>query len=804
MGLVAQPYTEVDSGPNEMMVQLLRKNRCCRWLALLCGACLTMSGALAEDRVLEVGAVQETSVSLTEYFTVLEDPGQALTLEDVQKPEVASRFASGQRVGSSLNFGFTQSAYWLRLVLFNPDDRPVERMLEINYARLSHIQFYQQDESRSYRSVLTGNIHPFASRPYPNRNFVFPVVVPARTTQVLYMRLQSTPALIVPAILWEPRAFLLHEHTDYAWQMWYVGIASAMILFNLLLYIALRDVTYALYVGFIFCASLTFASDKGLTKEFLWGDSGMWSEISVGIGYSLTLAAGLLFMRKMLNTERVIARFDRILKMLTVFFLLLPATFFVSYSAFVKPAQFLYIGAGALIFGTGAFCAYRRQRSAYFFLVAFTLLIVGGIVSAAWGLGWLPTSILTAYSMQSGSAAEMLLLAFALADRINIIRAENAAVRANIMAEQARTDALRQSQQRYRDVIDHVGEGMLVMQEEQVRFVNQHAAQILGLPKDALMAGGFLSRIPPGQRETLQSRLAARLAGQPLPDRYEIQVQPAADGLIWLEVGDALLPSVEGNRVLVFFSDLTRRKLAEEETRNALDRQQELIQLRARFVEVCSHEFRGPLANIATAQEILLRHGERLPEESKVKLAETTMSEVRLMTEMVSQILLVGKAEAHMLGFQPRRLDPGEFCQSLAAEAQSADTKCVLVTEIAPDLPAGLYDPQLLRHILLNLLTNAFKYSPDGGEVRFRVYREGEKVVFEVSDQGIGIPEGDLPHLFAPFHRARNAGGIQGTGLGLSIVKSAVERHGGSIGVVSRVGRGSCFTVRLPLGEACA
>jgi signal transduction histidine kinase len=110
----------------------------------------------------------------------------------------------------------------------------------------------------------------------------------------------------------------------------------------------------------------------------------------------------------------------------------------------------------------------------------------------------------------------------------------------------------------------------------------------------------------------------------------------------------------------------------------------------------------------------------------------------------------------------------------------------------------GHYDEKLLHHIFSNLLSNALKYSPTGGEVRFDVRRENSSTVFEVTDQGIGIPPDEIGHLFESFHRASNVGAIQGTGLGLAIVKNAVDMHGGSIEVRSKLGEGTTFRVSLP------
>jgi len=114
----------------------------------------------------------------------------------------------------------------------------------------------------------------------------------------------------------------------------------------------------------------------------------------------------------------------------------------------------------------------------------------------------------------------------------------------------------------------------------------------------------------------------------------------------------------------------------------------------------------------------------------------------------------------------------------------------------------GELDCQRLERVLLNLLTNAVKYSPDGGDVEITVAKDGPVAVLAVRDSGIGIPAADLPHIFERFYRASNVGDQQrGTGLGLAGVQQIVEQHGGQIRAASGPGAGSTFTVRLPLTE---
>jgi len=169
------------------------------------------------------------------------------------------------------------------------------------------------------------------------------------------------------------------------------------------------------------------------------------------------------------------------------------------------------------------------------------------------------------------------------------------------------------------------------------------------------------------------------------------------------------------------------------------------------------------------------------------------------MTLMLDRVLVIGKVDAQMLTYAPRPLVLAELCQTVADEVRNQHPQAVgrLSTQLLLTPEPRPWDESLLRHMLVNLLSNAIKYSPEGGQVLLKGFEEGESTVLQVIDQGIGIPQDELDHLFESFHRASNVGTIQGTGLGLAIVKKSVELHGGSIEVESQVGHGTCFTIRL-------
>jgi len=400
-------------------------------------------------QVLDASRLGKEPVSLTEHFSILEDPGGTLTLADVRRPELAARFMSGRAPAKTLNLGVSPSAFWLRLHLRNPGDQPIERMLELTVARLAasvefHAPLYSSMGDQGYQTAHTGYLSPFSERPYKHHFYVFPLLIPAHADHVVYLRLQSPVALNVPARLWERSAFHRYERADYVSQAVYYGMVLAMVAFNLLLFIVLRDANYLLYVAFVTCTALAIGANNGITIEFLLGEFPRLANASTMVGTSITLTALLLFMRRMIGTRLLVPRLDALLKILIGVHLLLPFGLAASFPHFLRPALAADGGTALVILIIGLVCAFKRQRSAIFFVAAFALLCLAGIASSLGGLGILPANAFTNNGIQFGSAIEMVVLAFALADRYNVLRSEKAIAQREAL--QAQTDALQAEQ----------------------------------------------------------------------------------------------------------------------------------------------------------------------------------------------------------------------------------------------------------------------------------------------------------------------------------------------------------------------
>jgi signal transduction histidine kinase len=238
----------------------------------------------------------------------------------------------------------------------------------------------------------------------------------------------------------------------------------------------------------------------------------------------------------------------------------------------------------------------------------------------------------------------------------------------------------------------------------------------------------------------------------------------------------------------------------EAELRDALEKEKELNELKSRFISMTSHEFRTPLSTIISSSELLEHYRHKWSEEKQITHLRRIQTAVKRMTEMLDDVLVIARAEVGKLDCKLAPLDLVEFCLTLVEELQLNVKNQHTIVFSSQDISVQCcMDEKLLGHILSNLLSNAIKYSKNGSSIRFTIGREQGRAIFEIQDQGIGIPDEDLPRLFESFYRATNVGNIQGTGLGLAIVKKCVDIYRGEIAVTSQVGVGTTFRVTLPL-----
>ncbi|MFH1196453.1 MAG: PAS domain S-box protein [bacterium] len=251
------------------------------------------------------------------------------------------------------------------------------------------------------------------------------------------------------------------------------------------------------------------------------------------------------------------------------------------------------------------------------------------------------------------------------------------------------------------------------------------------------------------------------------------------------------------NRLLQ--DEIKKQIEAEEKVKLALEKEKELSEMKSKFISLASHEFRTPLTTVFSSTELLERYGRGWDIGKYTNQTERIKKSVKYLTNLMDDVLTISRAETGKIKFEPTLINLEEICKNILDDINfiiSPNHRMNYSIELKESWI--IIDEKLFKFIVMNLLTNAIKYSPNGGEIVFKLKAKRGNLIIEISDEGMGIPEIDQRHLFEPFHRGSNVGEIRGTGLGMSIIKRSVDMHQGTIDFISVLTKGTKFTVSLP------
>jgi PAS domain S-box-containing protein len=250
---------------------------------------------------------------------------------------------------------------------------------------------------------------------------------------------------------------------------------------------------------------------------------------------------------------------------------------------------------------------------------------------------------------------------------------------------------------------------------------------------------------------------------------------------------------------LFVYTDITAQKKIEREDKNALKKEQELNELKSRFVSMASHEFRTPLSAIQTSAILIGRQNETGKEQKREKYVVQIKKNVKQLVVILNDFLSLSKLEEGKVIANKELFDFVALSKTLIEEVSMTKKTGKNIIFSSPKKPISLnIDSKLVRHIFLNLLSNAIKYSPKNTNINIKIEESAFFVSLEVQDNGIGIPKEEQDKVFDRFFRAKNAQNIQGTGLGLNIVKQYAELMDGTIAFTSETNKGTTFLVKLP------
>ncbi|MBI5130425.1 MAG: PAS domain S-box protein [Rhodopseudomonas palustris] len=354
-----------------------------------------------------------------------------------------------------------------------------------------------------------------------------------------------------------------------------------------------------------------------------------------------------------------------------------------------------------------------------------------------------------------------------------------------------------------------------------VQFISPAVEALVGLPASRLVGHGLFDRVHVADRPAYLKALSdAGRGGEARSVEFRVRREvprddrgrPTAPEFIWLEMRcrpfEPGVPTSESGEtdVVAVMRDVTDRKLQEQALEQARAEAGRADATKSRFLATMSHELRTPLNAIIGFSDMILHEDElRLAPERRTEYAQLINDSGQHLLSVVNGILDMSKMESGNFEITPEPFAPRpallNCCNLLALKAR--ENGIDLVTRAPENLPEIVGDPRAFKQILLNLVSNAIKFTERGGTVSVAAAVEGTRLVLRVSDTGVGIAAEDLKRIGDPFFQAGKTyqRRHEGTGLGLSIVKSLVGLHGGDIDVTSEVDQGTTVTVSLPLAQ---
>lgn len=378
---------------------------------------------------------------LVQATDLLVDPEGSLSIADVQRDPVAAQFTPS--TGGLSSFGFTRATYWFRFTLDNPDQAPVPLLLVLRTAWLDTVDLYIPTPE-GYRALpRLGDRQPFAQRTYQQPPLLLDVVVPPGA-HTYYLRLTSTQAMLAPIELASLTAF--HD-VDRLWSGYFgvfYGVLLVMVLYNGFLCLATRDRNYFFYCVYLVAFFVMNFSYNGFAFQYVWPESPRWANWSYGLWIFLFQATGLVFAMHFLESRTRLPRMHRLLKGYLMFLVACAAVTALSGDVLIHNAAAVYcvFGFAPLVVCAGIGAWRVGYTAARFFVLASMASLVGSFVTALTASGVLPYSFASFHAAEFGLMADVVLLALALADRINLLRMQNAATERGAIEQRLQSNAL--------------------------------------------------------------------------------------------------------------------------------------------------------------------------------------------------------------------------------------------------------------------------------------------------------------------------------------------------------------------------
>lgn len=360
-----------------------------------------------------------TIIDIGNVTYLLEDPTNRLTIDEVRQ---SKNFLPNKE--PVLNLGISSSAHWIKFTVKNASPSS-ELLLEYTYPLTDEIEFYEE-ENGIYKKTTTGDNFNFSSREYNSYNFIFSLHIPRNQEKTYFLKLRSNELIMLHLQIGGEKVIMEQDLKNEMFSGIYLGILLVMGLYNFFLFITIRDRIYIYYVLYVIAVGFTQATLMGYTFKYLWPQSPDFTNTSLTIFAAFTGIFGLLFSHILLKIEHFIPWMKKIFVIITYFYFIAITLSIIGYQDIsFRCIDLAAIAYPLIVLYAAIVITNKNYRPAKFFLVGWSIILTGFIVFALRNLGILPYYNFGNYMMQTGTAVEVVIFSFALADRINILKKEN-------------------------------------------------------------------------------------------------------------------------------------------------------------------------------------------------------------------------------------------------------------------------------------------------------------------------------------------------------------------------------------------
>lgn len=676
--------------------------------------------------------INSSEFSINKYHYLIEAEGVQLSIEDVMS---SKDFITLEN--KNVNFGINKDVVWLKYDLINVSEND-NKFFFIKNPSLDSLNLYVVKDGIVTQTLSGGRLYSFDSKIIPSKSIIFDLKLPRNEIITLFLRVKSINKTIITASVNDPsvmESFINRENIIFGI---FTGTIVGLFFYNLFLFFSVRDKIYLIYVIHTVLVWLAQSSILGYTNELLWPDS-VWLKLRAGVIFSsLVSVVGLWFLREFLSTRKFVPKLDKgAYFIFIVYSFILINAFFISITLSYQVLLVTQSIVVLYVLIVAVSVLKKGYRPARYYLLAWSVFMIGIFLFVFSEMGIIPTNNLTAYIMPFGSALEVVLLSFALADKINILKKEKEDEQAEKLQilnqnEQLIREQNNMLEQKVRIRTDELEHALRTLQNTQSQLVNQEKMASLG----QLTAG------------------IAHEINNPI-NFVSSNITP-----LKRDIKDIM-------EIVEFYRSSGQREFTENTKKEAKQLEEDL-ELDYVLEEV-EQLLKGMDDGAKRTVEIVkgLRIFSRVDEQDvkKVDLHDGINSTIILLNSTIPSKIRIVR----------------EFGELPLVECLAGKINQVFMN--------------ILNNAVHALSDNLDNISDPKITVRTKPF--ADHVIVEIEDNGPGMPEKVKQRIFEPFFTTKAVG--KGTGLGLSIVYSIIENHKGTLEVVTEEGQGTTFIISLPI-----